>query len=151
LIIPHMTNRFRWRMALALAFVSGSAGLTHQLLWTRRLVDLLGADAGTFAQVIGAFFAGLAVGAWIGSRPIRRPTNFWRRIAWAEVGVAVLALPVLLSARAGDWIWSQAWAATWLPVLAPPLLVLPPAVFMGLVLPWLLRSLAEGSGADGAV
>jgi spermidine synthase len=146
-----MTCRFRWRMALALAMVSGSAGLTHQLLWTRRLVDLLGADAGTFAQVIGAFFAGIALGAWLGSRPVRRPANFWLRIAWAEVGVAALSVPVLFSAQAGDWIWGRAWLEALIPFLAPPLLVLPPAIFMGLVLPWLLRALADESGADGAV
>ncbi|HMO65916.1 MAG TPA: hypothetical protein PKE47_11970, partial [Verrucomicrobiota bacterium] len=45
-----------------LVFASGAAALAHQLLWTRRLVDVLGADAGTFAKVIGAFFAGLALG-----------------------------------------------------------------------------------------
>jgi spermidine synthase len=146
-----MHFQLRYRVALVLAFVSGAAGLTHQLLWTRRLIDLLGADAGTFARVIGAFFAGLALGAWFASRPVRRPTNFWSRIAWAELGVAVLAIPVLLSARFADWIWSRPGLEAWVTLLAPPLLVLPPALFMGLVLPWMLRALAHATGADGSV
>jgi hypothetical protein len=28
-----------------LAFASGGAGMAHQILWTRRLVDVLGANA----------------------------------------------------------------------------------------------------------
>jgi spermidine synthase len=146
-----MNPELRYRAALLLAFVSGAAGLTHQLLWTRRLIDLLGADAGTFARVIGAFFAGLALGAWFASRPVRRPTRFWSWIAWAEVAVAVLAVPVLLSAHFADWLWRQPTIEGWLTLLAPPLLVLPPALFMGLVLPWMLRALAHGMGADGSV
>jgi spermidine synthase len=146
-----MQSQLRYRVALWLAFVSGAAGLTHQLLWTRRLIDLLGADAGTFARVIGAFFAGLALGAWCASRPVRRPTRFWSWIAWAELAVAVLAVPVLLSAHFADWLWRQPAIDGWLNLLGPPLLVLPPALFMGLVLPWMLRALAHGMGSDGSV
>jgi hypothetical protein len=136
---------------VTVAFVSGSAGLTHQLLWTRRLVDLLGAEAGTFARVIGAFFAGLALGAWFASRPAPPSTSFWKRIAWAELGVALLAVPVLVSAQFADWIWSRPAIGSWTPFFAPPLLVLPPAVFMGLVLPWILRALADHADANRTV
>jgi hypothetical protein len=136
---------------VTVAFVSGSAGLTHQLLWTRRLVDLLGADAGTFARVIGAFFVGLALGAWFASRPAPPSTSFWKRIAWAEFGVAFLAVPVLVSAQFADWIWSRPAIGSWTPFFAPPLLVLPPAVFMGLVLPWILRALADHADANRTV
>lgn len=140
-----------YRAALALSFLSGSAGLTHQLLWTRRLVDLLGADADTFARVIGAFFAGLALGAWCASRSAAPGTNFWRRIFYAELGVAGLAVPVLVSAEWADWVWSRPGFEQWIPFLAPPLLVLPPALFMGLVLPWVLRALADQGNANRTV
>jgi spermidine synthase len=143
--------KWHYRVALALAFVSGAAGLTHQLLWTRRLVDVLGADAGTFARVIGAFFAGLALGAWFASRSIKRRTNFWNRIAWAEVAVALLAIPVLFSAPFAERIWNETAMHGLLPLLGPLVLVLPPAVFMGLVLPWMLRALAHFTNGDGAV
>ncbi len=35
---------------------SGRAALGHQVLWTRRLVDLLGATSETFARVVGDLF-----------------------------------------------------------------------------------------------
>ena len=35
--------------------LSGAAALSHQLLWTRRMVDVLGAGPGTFARVVGVF------------------------------------------------------------------------------------------------
>jgi spermidine synthase len=146
-----MNYRRQYQAALCLALVSGAAGLTHQLLWTRRLVDLLGADAGTFARVIGAFFAGLALGAWFAARPVRAGTNLWTRIAWAEFAVASLAVPVLFSARFAEWVWSRPGLESWIQFLAPTFLVLPPAVFMGLVLPWLLRALAHHTEPDKAV
>jgi hypothetical protein len=49
----------RFLFAGLLAFLSGTASLAHQLLWTRRLVDVLGASTDTFSKVIGAFFIGL--------------------------------------------------------------------------------------------
>jgi spermidine synthase len=147
----HLNSHRRYQVALALALVSGSAGLTHQLLWTRRLVDVLGADGGTFARVIGAFFAGLAVGAWFASRPARSGTNFWRRVALAELAVALLALPALWSARLAEWAWAQTGFEQTIQLLAPAILILPPAIFMGVVLPWLLRALTHDVGGDGAV
>jgi len=45
------------RVALILALVSGASALAHQLVWTRRFVDVLGANADTFSKVVGAFFA----------------------------------------------------------------------------------------------
>jgi spermidine synthase len=144
-------HRTWMRMAFGLAFASGAAGLIHQLLWTRRLVDLLGADTDTFARVTGTFFAGLAVGAWCGSQPAPPGTNFWRRVAVAEAAVAVLALPALFAASLSDRLWAlitQEWLIDW---FAPLALVGLPAGFMGLVLPWMIRGLEAGDRGNGAV
>ncbi len=51
--------------ALVLAFVGGAAALAHQLLWTRRLIDLLGASHEASARVFGVFFLGLALGSMV--------------------------------------------------------------------------------------
>jgi len=123
---------------LGLAALSGAAGLMHQLLWVRRMVDVLGAQGGTFSRVVAAFFLGLALGAWIAARrPTPRP---WRSVAWAELGVATLALMVLAS---GGWV--QSWPsdplrAQLLNWLLPLLLIAPPAMAMGLVIPWMIRA-----------
>lgn len=121
------------RLSLALAFTSGACGLAHQVLWTRRLVDLVGASPQTFSKVVGAFFIGLAAGsalAILKSRPVAHP---WRRLAVAEAAVGILSTPAML--------------APWLPGLPalPFLLVVPPAAAMGLVLPWLIRALGTSA------
>lgn len=129
--------------ALALAFLSGAAGLAHQILWTRRLVDVLGASADTFSKVIGAFFVGLAMGAWLASRATGARGNFWRRVAFAEIAVAGLALPMLASASLGGWVDEHAKLGGWLKLLLPLTLVTPPAAAMGLVVPWMIRALSS--------
>ncbi|MDD5198242.1 MAG: hypothetical protein PHC88_00435 [Terrimicrobiaceae bacterium] len=117
---------------LALATLSGAAGLAHQLLWVRRMIDVLGADAGTFSRVIGAFFLGLSLGAWWAAR--RATPRPWRSVALAECLVAALAFVVL---AAGQIPW-PAWP--WLSWALPLALVLPPAAAMGAVLPWMIRA-----------
>jgi len=129
-----------------LAALSGAAGLAHQLLWVRRLVDILGANAGTFSRVIGAFFLGLAAGAWFAAR--RSPRRPWHAVAVAECFVAVLALGVALAA-AMIRLPAHAGAARAIAWLLPLLLVAPPAFAMGTVLPWMMR--AAGSERSVAV
>jgi spermidine synthase len=123
---------------MALAALSGAAGLAHQLLWVRRMVDVLGANAGTFSRVIAAFFLGLAAGAWFAARrPTPRP---WRSVALAELAVAALALLMIF---AGGWalpLASVPALARVLPWLLPMLLVAPPALAMGTVIPWMIRA-----------
>lgn len=128
---------------MLLTLLSGAAGLAHQILWTRRLVDVLGANADTFSKVIGAFFVGLAFGAWLASRSKTVAANFWRRVALAELAVAALALPALFSAHFSEWIYQTTIPVGGLKLLLPLLLVTPPATAMGLVLPWLIRALSD--------
>jgi spermidine synthase len=59
--MPSLAKR-HFLFAGVLAFLSGAAARAHQLLWTRRLVDVLGASTDTFSKVIGGFFFGLAFG-----------------------------------------------------------------------------------------
>lgn len=135
-------GRFPAIAALTLAAISGAAGLAHQLLWVRRMVDVLGANAGTFSRVVAAFFLGLSMGAWLASRrPTPRP---WRSVAVAEGAVALLALVVL---GAGQWAYlgqSNPAAARVLAWVLPLLLVTPPALAMGLVIPWMIRAVGAG-------
>ena len=118
------------------------AGLAHQMIWTRRLVDILGASPLTFSKVIGAFFLGLAVGsalAALRSGVVRRP---WRWVAGVELTVALFALPVLLTPQWAEMLYASPRLAVWLKYLAPFLFVTPPAIAMGLVVPWMVRALS---------
>ena len=63
-----------------LAFLSGSVALAHELLWTRRLIDLLGATESVTGRVLGLFFLGLALGGWLATRwgsPTATPRSDW--------------------------------------------------------------------------
>lgn len=124
-----------------LAFASGLAALGHQTVWFRLAVDVLGANANTFARVAGSFFLGLAIGAWLASRKQAPVGRDWRWVAGAEFGVALLALPVLVVGRHAEWLHGVPQFAGLIKWLLPLVLVAPPALMMGLVLPWLLHAL----------
>ncbi|MBL9166118.1 MAG: hypothetical protein JNN07_00085 [Verrucomicrobiales bacterium] len=130
-------------LAPVIAGLSGAAALAHQILWTRRLVDILGASEGTFARVVGMFFLGLAGGGWIASRWRDRGPSPWHRLAWAEMGVGILALPLALGAQFSHWISHQGGMGTVAKWMLPFLLILPPSLLMGLVTPLLIRALAH--------
>ncbi|HAV61736.1 MAG TPA: hypothetical protein DCY13_05145 [Verrucomicrobiales bacterium] len=121
--------------------MSGAAALGHQTIWFRSAVDVLGANADTFARVVGGFFLGLALGAFIASRRQGPAELRWLWLALAEIGVALLTLPILLVAQNAGWLHEQPTLATWFRWLLPLVLVTPPALMMGLVLPWLLHAL----------
>lgn len=136
------------RFAFALALVSGFAALTHELLWTRRLIDLLGASTESSSRVFGFFFLGLALGSAVAAIWIKRAQRPWRAVALAELGVAVLALPMLFLPRWSDWIWPALgmerlihWPGLLVKTAVSALIILPPAFCMGLVLPFLTHAL----------
>jgi spermidine synthase len=130
--------------ALALVLLSGAAALAHQIIWVRLMVDALGAGAGTFARVTGAFFLGLSLGAWFASR--FRPANGWRAAAVAEGAVGLLAGAALVIASLPLLSRVPPWLAGSLEWGLPFALILPPAFGMGVVLPWILGGLPENGG-----
>lgn len=61
--------------ASAIVLASGTLALMHQLLWTRRLVDLLGGSAESSTRVFGCFFLGLSLGAALAAFLASRVTS----------------------------------------------------------------------------
>ncbi len=129
-------------LALLLALCSGTAALAHELLWTRRCIDLLGASAASSARVFGCFFLGLAIGAAAATRLTPRLRRPWRALAWIELSVALLALPALLLPMWTDWIWRAIGPERLASGLGAQLklglsfgMIFPPAFAMGLFLP----------------
>lgn len=136
------------QVALTVTFLSGCAALSHELLWTRRLIDLLGAGTESAARVFGCFFLGLAVGAAVAARLIPKIQRPWRVVAMAEAGVAVLALPLLFLPDWSGWIWPAlgparltSWQGAGIKGFLSVLMVFPPAFLMGGVLPLLARAI----------
>ncbi|MCC5835762.1 MAG: hypothetical protein JJU20_13605 [Opitutales bacterium] len=138
--------------ALALAVASGVAALGHQLLWTRRLIDLLGASTESTVRVFAAFFLGLALGSALGAWLAQRSRRPWMTLGWAELACAVCTLPIVFLPLWSQPIWQSLGpeALAGLPgslvkLLLPLLLVSPPALFMGLFLPLIAKALLSGT------
>ena len=141
---------------IGLAAASGGAGLAHEMLWTRRLVDLLGGTSEASSQVFGVFFIGLAIGAaaavWIVPR-VRRP---WRAAAAAELAVVAGILPTVFLAPLTGWIWPWlgpdrliGWQGSFAKGLVSAVVVLPPAIAMGLVLPLVAAAVGRSGIGSG--
>lgn len=144
---------------VALAFISGSVALSHELLWTRRLIDLLGASDWVTGRVLGLFFLGLAIGGWLAANWTEREMNVARRLGVMELSIALLSLPAMFLPLWADWIIASAgadflvsWPGKLLKLCLSALVVLPPAIAMGTTMPLFIRASTvlggkvEGSG-----
>ena len=141
-------NDFRW--ALALLGMSGAAGLGHQILWTRRLTDLIGASVESNARVFGCFFLGWALGALAAALVLPKLRRPWRAVGSIELGVAVLCLPALLLPAWSGPIWPalgpeklMGWPGPVIKSVLSVLVVLPPAFLMGMTLPLVTSAVTE--------
>src|SRR5215471_12642022 len=85
------TNDFHLGIVVLLG--SGMAALGHELLWTRRMMDLLGASAESSARVFECFFLGLCLGAAVVSKRVSRLQRPWFSLGVIETGVAIFSLP----------------------------------------------------------
>ena len=144
----------QYRCALLVAFFTGCAALAHELLWTRRLIDLVGATTGATARVFGCFFFGLAVGAAVSSLAAERMKNRgshgcrgWAALAVAQFGVALLSVPIVTVTQWSGAVWRLLGAEDLqrfggiIKLVFSLLILTPPSVMMGMTLPLLLQAL----------
>ncbi|TMQ25883.1 MAG: spermidine synthase, partial [Candidatus Rokuibacteriota bacterium] len=128
---------------LWLAFaLSGAGALGLELLWLRSAGLVLGSTASTTATVLAAYFAGLAVGAFLARRPSATPV---RRYAWLELGVAAgavasYALLRWLASEGAQALLGGAGMAGRAAVVA--VAIVPVTVALGATLPTLCHALA---------
>lgn len=137
----------------ALFVASGVAGLGYQLVWTRMFAVGLGHEAPSMLAVLTAFFAGLALGAWLLDRRIAAspaPARWyiglelliaiWSCLTLAWIPAVNVLAPRLTGTAPGP-------ALQWLVALALPLLALLPATMaMGATLPAVDRLALRLSG-----
>jgi len=108
----------RRRLFLFLYMASGAAALVYEVVWTRLLTLQLGHTVAAASTVLAAFMGGLASGAWIAGRVLRRrtgrdssgPTTCLRAYAGLEIGIALFAslLPSALHAFGSVLAWAYA-------------------------------------------
>jgi spermidine synthase len=123
-------------------FVSGSAGLGYEMVWTRMLMVGLGHEFIAVLAVVTAFFSGLALGAWVLDLPISRSRkpNHWYIMLEFVIGAWAAALVFLIpsfnrlahSVIGIDPSPVRHWA---LAFFMPLLLLLPATASMGGTLP----------------
>ena len=138
---------------MALAFLSGSAALSHELLWTRRLIDLLGATEWVTGRVLGLFFLGLALGGWLAARGSESKRDPSVRLGLAEFSIALLSIPALLLPMVADWTIAAigpelllSWQGSGIKLLLSIAVVMPPAIAMGTTMPLFILISTELGG-----
>ena len=138
---------------ITLAFLSGSVALSHELLWTRRLIDLLGATEAVTGRVLGLFFLGLSLGGWLATRWSKSGGNSAVRLAIAEISIAVLSIPAislpfwadqLVGAMGTDLLVS--WRGAMIKAFLAAAVILPPSIAMGTTMPMFIRVITDLGG-----
>jgi spermidine synthase len=87
----------RFPLLCLLFLLSGACGLTYQVLWLRLLALVFGVTVHAASTVLAAFMAGLALGAVLAERLVRRghPLKLFAALG-AGIAVSALATPALL-------------------------------------------------------
>ncbi len=136
----------RSRFWLFAALASGFVTISTQVSWTRVLTMIIGSSTYAFSIVVALFLIGLALGAWLVARKDRSQT-LRLTILIVELLTAislVLSLFVLnkipaLLVNFGLKLQISSWAGLLLlQIFCATLLILVPAVLMGMVMPLVL-------------
>jgi spermidine synthase len=131
--------------ALALV-VSGAAALVYESVWARMLHLVFGVGDQAVATVLGAFFLGMALGAFLGGRHSRKVRSPARAYAILELFIGAWALLTLFAIPRIHELYAALGAGLGLPALTlvrlslAMLVLLPPTVAMGATLPVLMRA-----------
>lgn len=151
------------RLLLLAFFLSGTAALGYEILWTRLLSLALGSETLGILGVLAGFFGGLAIGSWLLHDAARRARNPLRLFAILETVAALYAalspfllyalarrLPAWLGPAAGD---NDTTLALVLALGVATLVLLPATLCMGATLAALVearrRALPEDDDGHG--
>ena len=86
---PSISFRRAGTIVLCAFFISGAAGLIHEVAWTRLLRLVMGNTAFSITTVLCAFMGGLALGSFLGGRFIDRRNDPLRVFAFLEGTIAL--------------------------------------------------------------
>jgi spermidine synthase len=134
------------RFWLFAAFVSGFVTISTQVSWTRMLTMIIGSSTYAFSIVVALFLIGLALGAWIISRS-DQSAKLRETIMKVEIITAISLyislyvvnkIPALL-VNFGQKLQLASWPALLaLQIVSAAMLILIPALLMGMVMPLVL-------------
>jgi spermidine synthase len=141
----------------ALFYVSGIAGLIYQVLWLRRLSVVFGVTVYAASTVLAAFMAGLALGAALSDRVLRRGIAPLAAFGVAEIliGITGLLSPILIDAASAFYVALHGIAPDSLSLLTVARLVSSfailalPTTMMGITLPLLTAAVSRANESAG--
>jgi spermidine synthase len=146
------------RFWLLCAAISGFVTISTQVAWTRVLTMIIGSSTYAFSIVVALFLLGLAAGAYSVARK-KIAANLPRSIMNVEIGIAVTLLVSIWMTNAtpnllielGTRLEISSWLGLlMLQMLIAALLILFPAILMGMVMP-LVLVWASKAGGDSSV
>ncbi len=133
-------------LVLLASALAGLATLAAEMLWIRGLGRGLGTTFEAVALVAGLFLAGLGLGAWLGAWAAPRTDRPARGGAWllAGAGTWIALSPLYVQALPDLRASMFAAESVLLPALVLQLpLVIPPALALGALFPYLVRARVE--------
>ena len=143
------------RFWLLCAGVSGFVTISTQVAWTRVLTMIIGSSTYAFSIVVALFLLGLALGAYLVAKK-KTTANLRRSILTVELATAVtIFLSIWITNLAPNLlvnIGTRFELSSWLALLAlqvfvAALLILVPAVLMGMVMPLVLVWASRAGGS----
>jgi spermidine synthase len=145
------------RLALALIAATAFASLLYEIAWTRTLILVFGSSTYAFTTILACFLLGIGLGSLVAVGRGRPPRDLLVRAAAVQGGVAVLAALLFPFFRALPVYVVGTLQVGFLGVrdllvlhaLAVAVVVVPPAVGMGLSFPLLAELASERAGATG--
>ncbi|HVO36138.1 MAG TPA: fused MFS/spermidine synthase [Gemmatimonadales bacterium] len=145
------------RLATWLIGITAFASLLYEIAWTRTLILVIGSSTYAFTTILACFLLGIGLGSLIAVGRGRTPRQLLVRAALVQGTIAVLAsllfpffraLPVYVIATLQVPFFSPV-ALLLLHGLAVAVVVIPPAIGMGLSFPLLAELASERAGATG--
>jgi spermidine synthase len=148
------TYAARRALTHAIFFLSGSAGLIYEVVWSRLLKEVFGVTAYAVAAVLATYLGGLALGAWaLGGLVDRRarPLRFYGQL---EICIGVLALltaPLLrffepIDRFAATRLAPDSFLLIAIRLALASLVILPPTFVMGATLPAMTKAMVSRLG-----
>jgi len=140
-----------------LFFLSGSAGLIYQVVWSRLFNQVFGVSVYAVATVLATYLGGLALGSFVLGKAADRSRNPIRFYALLEIGIGLTGLLGVyltgilepLHIAAANHFPSNSALLVIVRVLLAALVILPPTFLMGGTLPVITRGLVSGIGGLG--
>ena len=139
-------------LLLAAFALSGFCSMGYEVLWTRAIAFFVGSSAYAFSAMLTTFLLGLGLGGLVAARFADRLKRLWLGLGIIEILIGLSALAsVVIFAKLSfpDRFDNSAATPVWFKFVYSSLVMLVPALLMGLALPVAGKLLVRGTVTAG--